>query len=243
MARSTSSKRPRASAEDVTLDLPPFPGFDRKGFQFLKEIAQNNVREWLTDERKSIYRDHLVEPMKQLLGELRMRFAEEGLPYTPDPAASLFRLYRDTRFSKDKRPFKTNIGAVVPFKGEGKEGLGNYLHIQPGSCFYGGGAYFMEPAGLRSLRERLAADPAAFRKILAKVEKEFSPLQGEKLKRGPAGYEKDHPAMDLLLYTQMWISKQFPDKLAMSRELVDWIVEMSRKSLEFNIYLHDAIRG
>src|SRR5882724_8036986 len=102
MARSTTSKRPRISAEDITLDLPPFPGFDRKGFQFLKEIAQNNVREWLTDERKAIYRDHLVEPMKQLLAELRMRFAEDGLPYTPDPKGSLFRLYRDTRFSKDK---------------------------------------------------------------------------------------------------------------------------------------------
>lgn len=242
MPTSKSSKRPPKSADDRELAMPPFPGFDKKGFTFLKELKENNVREWFTDERKALYRDHLQEPLRLLMSELRARFQQEGLPYTPDPKASLFRIYRDTRFSKDKRPFKTNVAATVPYMNEAKEGLGNYIHIEPGACFYGGGAYFMEPTALRRLREKIANDADELRGIIAGVEKEFGPVQGAKLKRGPAGFDKDHPAMDLLLFTQMWTSRKFPDKLAQSRELIDWIVEMTRKIHPFNEYLYTAMR-
>lgn len=243
---SATAKRPaskKAPADDLVLDLPPFPGFDKAGFKFLKELKENNVREWLTPERKAIYQDSLVEPMRLLLGELALRFREENLPFSPNPKGSIFRIYRDTRFSKDKRPFKTNIGAIVPYKNEGKEGIGNYVHIEPGECFYGGGAYFIDSPGLRRLRTKISENPDELRRIIKKVEKELGPLQGEKLKRGPAGFDKDDPAMDLLLYTQMWIMKSFPDKLATSRELVDWIVIKTRETLDFNTYLYDAIKG
>lgn len=243
MATKKAASRAAAPPDESFLDFPPFPGFDKVGFAFLKEIKANNVREWLTPERKAVYQNHLVEPMKQLLSELALRFRQEDLPFYPDPKASLFRLYRDTRFSKDKTPFKTNIGAVVPFMNEAKEGVGNYIHIDPGSCFFGGGAYFMDSPGLKRLRARIDADPAALRAIFKQVEKDFGPVSGEKLKRAPAGYPVDHPAIDLLVYTQMWTSKKFPDKLAMSPELVDWIVDMSRKSMAFNRYLYESVRG
>lgn len=241
MAKRASAAK-NAVADDFVLDLPPFPGFDRKGLQFFKDLKENNNREWFTPERKKIFEDHLLEPMRLLLGELRARFREEDLNFSPNPKGGIFRIYRDTRFSKDKTPFKTHMGAMVPYANEGKEGVGNYIHIEPGACFYGGGAYFIESAGLRRLREKIANDPDRLRRIIKDVEKSFGPLQGEKLKRGPAGFDKDHPALDLLLYTQMWVSKSFPDKLATSRELVDWIVIKTRESAEFNTYLHEAIR-
>ena len=239
-ARKGSKKKPQF--DDIEFDLPPFPGFDKAGFKFLKELKENNNREWFT-ERKAIYEDHLLEPMRLLLADLRRRFREEGLNFYPDPKKGVFRIYRDTRFSKDKNPYKTNIGAAVPFAGEQKEGIGNYIHIEPGGCFYGGGAYFMEPAGLRNLRVKIAEDTDHIRSIIARMEKEVGPLHGEKLKRGPAGFDKDHPAMDLLLYTQMWASAPFPDKLATSSELVDWIVNKTRELTDFNAFLYEAIRG
>ena len=118
-----------------------------------------------------------------------------------------------------------------------------YIHIEPGECFYGGGAYFIDGLGLKRLRAAIDRDPDHLRSILRQVEKNVGPLQGEKLKRGPVGFEKDHPAMDLLLYTQMWVSQKFTDKLAGSRELVDWIVNKTRETAEFDAYLYEAIRG
>jgi len=244
MQKSTTGKgsRKNSQLDDVEFDLPPFPGFDRAGLKFLKELKENNDREWFT-EHKPVYEDHLLEPMRMLLGDLRRRFREEGLNFHPDPKKSIFRIYRDTRFSKDKRPYKTNIGAAIPFAGEKKEGVGNYIHIDPGECFYGGGAYFMDAAGLRNLREKIAGDTDRIRGIIADLEKNVGPVHGEKLKRGPAGYDRDHPAMDLLLYTQMWASARFPDRLATSPELVDWIVARTHDLNDFNTFLYEAIRG
>jgi uncharacterized protein (TIGR02453 family) len=224
-------------------DYPPFPGFDAVGFKFLRDLKRNNRREWLTPERKEIYRDHLLEPMKCLLAELRGRFASEGIPFTPDPKRGVFRIYRDTRFSKEKTPFKPNLGAAVPFDGEAREGVGNYIHIEPGDCFYGGGAYFIDGPGLKNLRAAIDRDPKKLRKIIRDLEERFAPVQGEQLKRKPAGYTEDHPAIDLLKYKQMWAGKSFPDELAGSRELVDWIVSMTQETTEFNRYLYEAIRG
>jgi uncharacterized protein (TIGR02453 family) len=230
-------------AAPVVDDYPPFPGFDPTGLKLLKDLKKNNTREWLTDERKEILRDHLTEPMKCLLAELRRTFVEEGIPFSPDPSRGMFRIYRDIRFSKDKRPFKTHIGAAIPFDGESREGVGNYIHIEPGKCFYGGGAYLVDSTGLKRLRHAIDRDPAALRAILERVEASFGPLQGEQLKRAPAGFAEDHPAIDLLRYKQMWVSIEFPDSLAGSRELVDWIVMKTKESTEFIRFLYDAVKG
>jgi uncharacterized protein (TIGR02453 family) len=241
-----SSRRPVLRGElpdSAEFDLPPFPGFGPEGLRFLRELRKNNDREWMTPERKRIYADHLQTPMQLLLEELRRRFLEEELPFAPDPKKGIFRLYRDTRFSKDKTPYKTHIGAAIPISGEGKEGLGNYIHIEPGNCFYGGGAYFIESAGLHSLRAAIDRDPNELRDILEELDGEFGELEGERLKRNPTGYPADHPAIDLLKYKQMWISKTFPDTLATSRDLVDWIVIRTRELTRFNSYLRGVIRG
>lgn len=240
MARSSKLNGAPVFSDD---DYPPFPGFDTAGLKFLKDVKKNNTREWLTEERKGIYRDHLQDPMRCLLAELRRIFQEESIPFVPDPAKGMFRLYRDTRFSKDKRPFKTHIGAAIPFTDESRIGVGNYIHIEPGTCFYGGGAYLMESAGLKRLRHTIDGDPEALRAILRQVEQAFGPLDGEQLKRTPAGYSEDNPAIDLLRYKQMWVSVKFTDELAGSRDLVEWIVTKTRDSLEFNRYLYEAING
>lgn len=242
------TRKPRSTTKVASspldeLSQPPFPGFDRIAFTFLRDLKRNNEREWLTPERKKIYQDHLLEPARQLLSELRARFEAERLPFAPDPKSGIMRLYRDTRFSKDKRPFKTNLGATVPFVGESRDGIGNYLHIAPGECFYGGGAWAVEPVQLKRLRAAIDRDPKRVRAILSRVEKKFGPVEGESLKRAPAGYAEDHPEIDLLKMKQMFVSAKFDDKLAGSPELVDWIVDMTRASVEFNQFLVDTMRA
>ena len=246
MKSTRAARRPLSPIElpdPDEFDLPPFPGFGSEGLKFLRQLKKNNDREWMTPERKRIYADHLQTPMQLLLEELRARFLEEELPFSPDPKKGIFRLYRDTRFSKDKTPYKTHIGAAIPFRGEGKDGLGNYIHIEPGKCFYGGGAYFVESSGLHSLRAAIDRDPSELREILTELGGEFGELEGARLKRNPTGYAIDHPAIDLLRFKQMWLSKTFPDSLATSRDLVDWIVIRTRELTRFNSYLHGAIRG
>lgn len=222
---------------------PPFPGFDRDAFRFLKDLKRNNVREWLTPERKAIYQAHLLEPARQLLAELRTRFDAEGLPFEPDPKTGIMRLYRDTRFSKDKLPFKTNLGAAVPMAGQGRDGVGNYIHIAPGECFYGGGAWSVDSAQLKRLRAAIDRDPERVRGVLARIAKNFGPVEGESLKRPPAGFDESHPAIDLLKMKQMFVTRRFDDELASSPKLVDWLVEMTRHTREFNQYLSDATRA
>jgi uncharacterized protein (TIGR02453 family) len=241
MAQNRRSSRVSSPLEEF--EQPPFPGFDREAFRFFKELKRNNDREWLTPERKALYQAHVLEPARQLLGELRTRFAAEGLPFAPDPKTGVLRLYRDTRFAKDKRPFKTFLGATVPFTGEGREGIGNYLHIAPGECFYGGGAWAIEPVQLKRLRAAIDRDPERLRGILARLAESFAPVEGESLKRAPAGFDETHPAIDLLKMKQMFAMRRFDEKLAGSPELVDWLVEMTRHTLEFNQYLIDTMRA
>jgi uncharacterized protein (TIGR02453 family) len=232
-----------ASSPLDELEHPPFPGFDKEAFRFLRDLKRNNTREWLTPERKEIYQDHVLEPARQLLAELRDRFAALKMPFAPDPKTGVLRLYRDTRFAKDKRPFKTFLGATVPFVGEMREGIGNYLHIAPGECFYGAGAWTIEPVQLKRLRAAIDRDPEKLRGIFARLEKRFAPVEGESLKRPPAGYGEDHPAVDLLKMKQMFASRSFDDDVATSPKLVDWLVEMTAHTLEFNQYLIDTMRA
>lgn len=239
-----ANRRPtRAPSPIDELEHPPFPGYDRAAFTFLKQLKRNNTREWLTPERKETYRVHLLEPTRVLLGELRVRLAAEGLPFEPDPKTSILRLYRDTRFSSDKRPFKEFIGATVPFAGEKREGIGNYLHIEPGKCFYGGGAWAVDAAGLKRLRAAIDRDPDRLRGILERLAKSFAPVEGEALKRAPAGYDETHPAIDLLRMKQMFTTRHFDEPLACSPGLVDRLVEMTAHTREFNQYLIDTMRA
>ncbi len=224
-------------------DLPPFPGFDETAMRLLRQLKRNNRREWFTAERKATYRDHLLEPMRCLLGELGVRFAAEGIPLHPNPTGGIFRIYRDIRFSTDTRPFKTHIGAAIPFADEGKKGVGTYVHIEPGGCFLAGGAWFIESAGLRNLRAAIDRRSDEFREIVVRLQRDVGPLEGAQLKRAPAGFSEDHPAIDLLRYKQMVTVRHFDDALATSRELVDWIVDVSRNMVDFNRFLHESIRG
>src|SRR5262247_320802 len=133
-----------------------FLAFPKEGLQFLRTLKRNNNREWF-QEHKSIYENSLKQPMSDLIAAL----AEDFQKFAPEMAASsktsAYRIYRDTRFSNDKSPYKTHIAAVFPRSGLGKhEGAGFYLHIAPEEVLIAGGLYKPSSEDLNAVRNHIA---------------------------------------------------------------------------------------
>ena len=168
---------------------PPFEGFPPEAFAFLRELAQVQDRAWMA-ENKAVYERALREPLASLVAAVSDGLADAGSPLRGDPRRSLFRIHRDTRFSKDKRPFKTNVGATLTRDGAKMSPGLLYVHIDPAGPFLAAGFYHPEPAALHRLRQRLAERPGDWRDArdrLAKTGLEIS--RGETLARAPRGFE------------------------------------------------------
>jgi uncharacterized protein (TIGR02453 family) len=198
---------------------PPFSGFSPEAIQFLADLAANNDRAWF-QPRKADYERLLKEPLEALVAALAERFEARGIPLQADPKRSPFRIYRDTRFSKDKSPYKHNVSASFPFT-EGYGGAGGYFHFQPGEMYMGGGMWHPEPTRLAAWRDfvdrgvglEVLEDPAFV--------KTFGEIHGDALTRVPKGYPKDHPRAELLKLKDMTFGRQLSDKEVLSADLPD----------------------
>jgi uncharacterized protein (TIGR02453 family) len=169
-------------------------------FAFLADLREHNDREWFT-ANKDRYESGLLEPALDFVADFAPRLEKISPHFRADPrpsGGSLFRIYRDTRFSKDKTPYKTNAG--IHFRHErAKEAdaPGFYLHLSPGEVFAGGGIWHPSTAALARIREAIAADPSGWRGATQSgtFAKRFA-LGGDSLKRPPAGFDADHPLID-----------------------------------------------
>jgi len=169
--------------------LPPFPGFRPEAFDFLRELKANNDRAWFK-ARKATFDDELAWPMSCLVEQLGRELPARGVPLTGDPARAVFRIYRDTRFSANKEPYKTHLAAYLTRSGDRKEDGGLYIHAGADECVVGAGFWNSDPALVRRWRERLAAAPAEFLDAVASMEGEGLEMRAqEPLKRMPRGYE------------------------------------------------------
>lgn len=217
----------------MTTATPTFAGFSPDAIDFLAELAQNNDRAWF-QPRKAEYERLLKEPMEQLCVALGESFRANGIPLAADPAKSPFRIYRDVRFSKDKRPYKTAVAASFGWSGDGDavpgrshadnvHASGGYFHLQPGEIYVGGGVWHPEPSWLKGFRDRIVDDQDGFLAIVeAPAFREmFGSIgdDGESLKRVPTGYPADHPAADLLRKKNVTFGRRLSDAEATSREL------------------------
>src|SRR5262247_2665673 len=158
-----------------------FLAFPKEGLQFLRTLKRNNNREWF-QEHKSIYENSLKRPMSDLIAALAEDFQKFAPEMVASPKASAYRIYRDTRFSNDKSPYKTHVAAVFPRTGLGKhEGAGFYLHISPTEVLLGGGLYMPLPEDLNVVRQWISEDGEALRKIVksGRFRKFFGELGGE----------------------------------------------------------------
>ncbi len=193
-------------------EYPPFEGFPADALSFFRSLKRNNNRTWFNDH-KARYVENVKFPMETFLFHLRERLHRSIPDLDIDPKKSMYRIYRDIRFSKDKSPYKTHQAAAFTFSGGHRNhDPGFYLHIEPGTVFIGGGWWMPDLSKLKTLRAALATGFPEFRKILArkKFRDLFGNLQGEKLSRLPRGYEAGHPAEDLLRHKQFLVSVTFP---------------------------------
>lgn len=167
-----------------------FTGFPPEGLAFLADLAREQNRDWFTAHR-AIYDRALQGPMTDLVLDLADRAAARGLPLRTDPKRSVFRIHRDVRFSRDKRPFKTNIGATLSSDGA-RLGFGVlYLHIDPAGSFAACGFYQPDPPDLDALRRAIADDPATWQATLAALTAGGLTLDPDEtaLRRPPRGFE------------------------------------------------------
>lgn len=178
-----------------------FEGFDKSFFKFFRDIKKNNDREWF-EANKDRYKAEVVGPLQDFIIALQPNLTKVSANFKCDPrpnGGSMFRIYRDTRFSKDKTPYKTNAGLQFRHVGGGDfRAPGFYLHLSPGEVFYGGGMYMPEPPALLAVRTAIAEKPAEWKKALAAPSmKRFGKLEDhDSLTKPPRGFAPDHPFIE-----------------------------------------------
>jgi len=175
------------------------------------------------------------------IGEAFPRFAPEMVA---DPKISLYRIYRDIRFSPDKSPYKTRVAAVFPVRGLPKNsGPGLYFHVSAEEVLMGGGMYMPDPPLLRAVRERIAAFPREFLAIVEgpKFQKAFGDLEGERLKTMPKGFSAEQEGAKYLRYKQFLFGKVFPPKLAASSRLLPTVLDCFAQGMPLIRFLKEAV--
>lgn len=211
-------------------DYPPFPGFRDEAFDFLKQLAQHNERDWFKP-RKETFEDEVQWPLRCLVADAARQATYHDLPFSGDPKRALFRIYRDTRFSKNKQPYKTHVSAVLSRTGRRKEPGGLYLHIEPGHSFLAAGFWKLETPALRRWRTRIADEPAAFLDVRRRLAEAGLALETrEALKRMPRGFEDyaETDVADVLRWKSFTTSRSFPDVALQTPDFTGDVVQMMR---------------
>lgn len=207
-----------------------FAGFPPEALKFLRQLERNNRRDWF-EARRQIFLDAVRSPMEEFVAAVDAALATFAPEAVTLPERAIYRIYRDTRFTADKSPYKTHIAASFfrPDLGRHVAG-GYYVEISPRYVGVAGGVYMPTPEHLRLIRlhildnhERLEA-LAGEKKLLAAM----GPLTGERLARPPRGVPPDHPAVEWLKFRQWYFWKELPATLATTRRLLPEIVTRFR---------------
>jgi uncharacterized protein (TIGR02453 family) len=202
--------------------MPVFSGFPREMITFFRGLKKNNNREWF-QERKGIYEEKVKAPMTQLVEALNAEFVKAAPEYVTEPSKAIYRIYRDTRFSKDKTPYKDHVGALFIHRQLDKHSSGGfYVGASAEAVEVAGGVYMPGPEQLIALRQALAARHTEFAKLAAgrKLRDLMGELKGESLARMPKGFPADHPAGDLLRRKQWYWYVTLDADLALSSRLL-----------------------
>ncbi|CAN5469464.1 DUF2461 domain-containing protein [soil metagenome] len=207
---------------------------------FLKQIKKNNNRDWFNAHKEQYLKEHenIVAFADALLFEMNKHDVIEN----PSGKKSLHRIYRDTRFSKEKIPYKTNWSGGFQRATKSRRG-GYYFHIEAGNTFVAGGFWGPEPKDLKRIRDEFAYDAAPLRKILKSKNfvHVFGTLKGDQIKTTPKGFDASNPAIDLLRYKQFVVVKKFTDKEVLSDDFVKQMNDAFKAMRPFLDYMTDVL--
>lgn len=200
--------------------------------EFLKLIKKNNNRDWFNAHKERYLKE--LDAITAFADALLLEMNRHDKIETASGKKSLHRIYRDTRFSKEKTPYKTNWSGSFSRATKKLRG-GYYFHIEPGNSFVAGGFWGPDPKDIKRIREEFDYDASEFRKIFkSKSFKEtFGTLKGEQLKSAPQGYTTDHENIDLLRYKQFLLVKKFSDKEVLSDQFLKQVNETFKRMRPF----------
>ncbi len=209
-------------------------------FDFLSQIKENNYREWFNDHKEAFTEQqaYIEAFAERLLSEMN----QHDLIETPSGKKSLHRIYRDTRFSKDKTPYKTNWSGGFKRATKLRRG-GYYFHLEPGNSFVAGGFFGPNNDDLKRVRDDISYDPAPLRKILNSKTfiATFGTMQGEQLKTTPKGFDANDEAIDLLRYKQFMLIKRFTDEEVLSDSFLKEANQAFKNMRPFLDYMSEVL--
>ncbi len=210
-------------------------------FAFLRNLKTHNTREWFAAERDRYVRD-VEAPMQQFIADFAPRLRSISRAYVADPrrmGGSMFRIYRDTRFSSNKSPFKTWVAARFAHEARRKvEGVpAFYLHLEPRECYGGGGVYHLDMPALTRVRQHIVAAPKAWAKVIdAGLE-----IEGDRLKRPPAGFPADHRFIEDLKRKDIYVLRSFTAAEVVAPKFLDRYTEACERAAPLLEFLTKAL--
>lgn len=206
------------------------PYFRPEAFTFLRNLKRHNDRDWF-QPRKAQFEAELKEPMLAIIRKVMDAMTDFAPQFVRPPEKCLFRIYRDTRFSSDKRPYKTHVAAWWSHQGlEKTSGAGYYFHVSGSEVVIAAGAYMPEKDQLAQIRHWLLDNHEEFRKLLSKpaIRKTFVEFEGNALTRPPKGFPAEHPGMDLIRCRQWGLAATLPAATALKKDFAATIVRYFR---------------
>ena len=206
------------------------PYLRTEALTFLRNLAKHNDRAWF-QSRKEQFEAELKEPMLAIVRKVTEAMLDFAPQFVRPAEKCLFRIYRDTRFSNDKRPYKTHVAAWWSHQGlEKTSGAGYYFHVSPKEVIIAAGAYMPEKDQLAQIRHWLLDRHAEFRKTLhsPKVRKLYEEFEGNALTRPPKGFPADHPGMDLIRCKQWGIAATLPAATALKKDFAATLIKYFR---------------
>lgn len=225
--------------------MSEFKGFPRDFFRFFRDLAANNQREWFNDN-KPRYQASVVEPMCAFISAMAPRLKRISPHYVADPkphGGSMFRIYRDTRFSKDKTPYKTH--AACHFRHEaGKDAHapGFYAHFERDRLYFGGGVWRPPGPHLAIIREAIVDNPTAWSRIVnGKALREQGGLQGDGLKRPPRGFDPEHRHVEDLKRKSFYVMGEFDPALVHQAAVLDAAEAAFRAARPLNRFITESL--
>jgi uncharacterized protein (TIGR02453 family) len=203
-----------------------FTGLPPDYFAFFRELSANNNREWF-EENKPRFKQSVQEPLAAFVEAMAPHLAKVSKHFVADPrlnGGSIFRIYKDVRFSKDKKPYKTNGGVHLRHaQGKDAQAPGFYVHIAPDEVFFGGGVWLPPPPALLKIREAIRKDGLGWRKAVQgqSFRKRFGGVGGDALTRPPKGFDASEPDIDDIKRKSFFAMERGSEKQTLSSRFAD----------------------
>lgn len=225
--------------------MSDFSGFSKDFFDFFEDLKKNNNRTWFNDNKKR-YVEFVVNPISEFIVCIAPRLKKISSHYTADPrphGGSMFRIYRDTRFSKDKTPYKTYAGIQFRHKaGKSAHAPGFYVHLATDGLYFGGGVWTPPAPHLNRIRDYIADNVRAWARVSnAKKVRDVGGIKGNSLKRPPRGFDAEHIHIEDLKRKSFYVMTEAEPSAAMKPEFIDEVTEAFRRAVPLNRFISGAL--